>query len=1130
VPEAAAPRRPVPKAGPPSPQRTGGTPSRPQPVTRKRAAPPRTERIADSKRTPQQKRRDEAVVRREIREARRRYVARTGKGPSLGAVVRTMTGGATPSSRRTGRVVPGAQAQPLTNLPVLSIPQVRNQDPEITARKLAPVLTALEQTSRPVHAVAAATRAEIKQVEAEGFNPLDVKPNRANLRAARRGFELKDRSLFSDVLGDLGVKNKAVRAVGGFGLDVALDPLTYLTFGGASAASSAARSAARSAERKAWKSPAARSAAVRAGEAALARGATPREASAVARAAARKHARRAGQRAGRQAAQGRATNTGLDVRFGGYSVPGVARGTAAAKRAPGRMAGAVGLSGGRLDRAQRSVRDAARSTVAEFNPAITPTGVDREAYQAMRRAARTARARSQQADRNAALIGQSFADRVGSKNFQRVLYAIEEGTTKSLPPGLRAEAARFTQAMRKMRKAEVRAGIKVGDRTKAGDVVDYVKHLRVKEDVKPPGSRAGHVGRRKVAPDFAKKRKEGTLREKNLANPGAYSEDVGQVAAQRASQSGRSIAAAKLNQALAQAGRRLGADDDLKALPSGESVYRIEGSDLRKLDMGKAKDRNAVEAVGRSKHVVLNDAAVARTAGTVTPAGDRTTIGVAFDKAQGIWKLGATVVNPGYYVRNYAGEATNAYLKEHPVRLIANATVAARALKEVKRREEALRKGERYVPRNPALARLIDQAEDVGAIRAGQYAREVGQLLSKESAKKGLRLKGVGALRRAGRIRDNIEDQFRLASFKGGLDRGLKPEAAMQRASKTHFDYGDLTKTERTVLRRIAPFYTFSARNIPLQIRMLLQRPGKFAQYEKLRQEMAKAFGFEPGWEQRTNEFEQRGAPLPVRWKGKEFTLSLGPSGLPLTDLNELPVSANPAALASEWMSRAASMVSPAVKMPVELWANFSFFFRDQLERDTSPLVPAPRWAHAVLPKDVQELVGLTPTYYDKKTGDYTWGWRAKADYLVNQIPGPAAFANRMSKESSRSGQTGAMKTLAYFGPRIREVDAAAVTLIHLYDTRDKIETRQAILRQQNVKTGRVPKDKQGEFLELKKQARIVNAQIKALQLQTEAPQKAVPAGDGLQDEIRKRLTAPAQPEATDALKDEIRERMLAGG
>lgn len=906
-----------------------------------------------------------------------------------------------------------------------------------------PVLKVLDQTTRPLHAVAAAAREDVKDVKAGKF-PV----GQGSLKAAKRGIQNKDKSTFSDVAKDLGVKNKYVAGAVGLVGDIALDPLTYATGGTSSAAKQAARSASRKAQREAVKSGATKASGKAAQTQALKRGLSPTEAKRVRKTAEKKTALRAGRKAGEKAAVGKQTNNGLSVRFAGHQIPGITRSTAAVKRAPRKVASKTKLDqtrvGAKVDRAQQSVRDAVRSTAAEVNPNIVPVGVERETYQSMRRAARTARAKTQRGDVYAALGAHSFRDRVGEDNYQRVLYAIEEGTVNGLPKPLRGEANRWIQRNKKRLKTEKRAGLKVGDVTDADKgVVDYVPQLRVDLD-KTSKQQAGK-GPGKVAPAFAKGRQAGTLREKNLKNPGRYSEDMGVIEATRASQSSRSLAKAEMNRSLAGVGRKL--DKNYSArdqVSDGEAIYRVDGADLVRVPEKELRQSKTP----KGQLVILNEKALERTAGTVSTAGSRSTPGVFFDKVQGVWKLGATVVNPGYYVRNIAGEAQNAYLAERPDKLIRNAVTSGKALKEVRKREEAARGGVKY--EGGRHAELIDQAEKAGAIRAGQYAREIGQFLTGESKKHAGRKKGAGKLRGVGRVRDNVEDVFRLASFKGGLDRGLTPEHAAQRAARNHFDYADLSESERKVLRRVMPFYTFSARNIPLQIKSLVTRPGKFANYQKVREEFGKAFGFDESWESKLTEWEQRSAPIPVKWKGKEFTISLGPSGLPLTDLNEMPVSLRPDKAVDEWLSRAGSMVTPFIKTPVELWANFSFFFRDQLERDTSPLVPAPSWV-GQMPAGFQKLTGYTEEYEDPRTHKKVPGWRAKADYIVNQVPGPAAFANRLSKESDRSGQSTAMKTLGYFGPRIREIPQVDAELNKLYDQRSRVQKQGAAMRQQGI-------------------------------------------------------------------------------
>lgn len=74
-------------------------------------------------------------------------------------------------------------------------------------------------------------------------NPLHTL--KVEARGAGRGFTGKERYHGSKLLDEQGVQNRAVRAIGGFGLDVATDPLSYLTFGTVKAGATAAQSAAR---------------------------------------------------------------------------------------------------------------------------------------------------------------------------------------------------------------------------------------------------------------------------------------------------------------------------------------------------------------------------------------------------------------------------------------------------------------------------------------------------------------------------------------------------------------------------------------------------------------------------------------------------------------------------------------------------------------------------------------------------------------------------------------------------------------------------------------------------------------------------------------------------------------------
>jgi len=55
---------------------------------------------------------------------------------------------------------------------------------------------------------------------------------------------------------------------------------------------------------------------------------------------------------------------------------------------------------------------------------------------------------------------------------------------------------------------------------------------------------------------------------------------------------------------------------------------------------------------------------------------------------------------------------------------------------------------------------------------------------------------------------------------------------------KYHFDYDDLSALEAGVARRLIPFYTWTRKNFPLQVEMLLTQPQKYTRYLKLKQNL----------------------------------------------------------------------------------------------------------------------------------------------------------------------------------------------------------------------------------------------------------------------------------------------------
>jgi hypothetical protein len=74
-----------------------------------------------------------------------------------------------------------------------------------------------------------------------------------------------------------------------------------------------------------------------------------------------------------------------------------------------------------------------------------------------------------------------------------------------------------------------------------------------------------------------------------------------------------------------------------------------------------------------------------------------------------------------------------------------------------------------------------------------------------------------------------IENTDRLALYLDQIKHGVDPVSAAGRAQEFMFDYDDLSLFEKRVMKRLVPFYAWGRKNIPLQMKMLVQEPQKYA-------------------------------------------------------------------------------------------------------------------------------------------------------------------------------------------------------------------------------------------------------------------------------------------------------------
>lgn len=228
-----------------------------------------------------------------------------------------------------------------------------------------------------------------------------------------------------------------------------------------------------------------------------------------------------------------------------------------------------------------------------------------------------------------------------------------------------------------------------------------------------------------------------------------------------------------------------------------------------------------------------------------------------FDRVQNNWKFLAAVANPGAQVKNLYGDVFSNFMAG-----VVNPKRYKQAMKIVGKHrgvrgfnqeaEQVFKIGTERI-----TDRQVDELYTKLGLKSGYTRAEfggargvVGRLVEASGVGKVTGLVSKGA-RGASELR---EDFGRMALFLDTLHKEGKHiksfadfEKAGQKAADTVrkylFDYSDLTRFEKTYLRRVVPFYTFMRKNIPLQLELLATKPGRVSIIPKSLRALQQATG-----------------------------------------------------------------------------------------------------------------------------------------------------------------------------------------------------------------------------------------------------------------------------------------------
>lgn len=337
-----------------------------------------------------------------------------------------------------------------------------------------------------------------------------------------------------------------------------------------------------------------------------------------------------------------------------------------------------------------------------------------------------------------------------------------------------------------------------------------------------------------------------------------------------------------------------------------------------------------------SAFAVILESLASNVKGMTSPVGLR----MLADGVRGVeryWKGAVTVGRPTFVPRNLLGGVFNNGIIDVGFReylWVSNkARIVRKALDDGHEWEDAMRllsKEDREVFEAAADYRLFDAefSSDIADPLMGRAERSWNPAAGLMGGNKTFIAFDIG-----GKFMQTSEDFLRMAAFKRWYVNGAPETAALASnlAFAVHFDYSSLTRLE-TKVKKLVPFFVWTRRNIPLQAKLMLERPGIYNRYMNIMRNVETSF------EDREYSFVDR-QPIPT-WMGSAaadldtvvdrgegvWTRMMFAPDLPTRDLEQLVARFSSGNPISNGFGFFFDMIGPTAQSAAELATNPDFF------------------------------------------------------------------------------------------------------------------------------------------------------------------------------------------------------------
>lgn len=357
----------------------------------------------------------------------------------------------------------------------------------------------------------------------------------------------------------------------------------------------------------------------------------------------------------------------------------------------------------------------------------------------------------------------------------------------------------------------------------------------------------------------------------------------------------------------------------------------------------------------------------------------------AFDKAQNLWKASVTSIFPAFHGRNAISNVFLNYLDiglsalspaKHALStvMLNDNRIATKLEKQILKGGDAAKNLQGQLDtllKKPVLTDDFGKKWTFGEIRKEIKEKRVafgdeftGFLDIRDTIKDKLSTATTGASKakkvvkavnplsqqnlafKAGRAVGNaVEQQARVLNFMTNLEKTGDVVTAAERTKQFLFDYTNLSDFEKNVMRRLIPFYTFTRKNLELQVTQLAKQPGKLATQAKLFTNISKGLSGATLTEEETKNlpsYLQEGLGIVFKRDGNKVEI-INSLGTPIEQIFS--------ALKDNSLL---GSLSPIIAVPLQAAIGKHFFF----ERDIKDVDDATAFKSA--PQFIKDYIGFT--------------------------------------------------------------------------------------------------------------------------------------------------------------------------